>query len=1200
MDPEGGGGSGAARGRGLHLWVVAAWLALAAVAGPARALSPLPFPPELRERLEDVFFAGPGPASPAKLAAFRGRLERRRAEAVAVLSAERRARGQAPARALDKARDEKEVRVYDLLLGPWREGEERDRRAGGGGWLGRLAREPDPVAARLLASRILEVEHALLLSGSLPDSLTLPVNLASISVLDWEVPGFTDPARLEREARNLVDPATGLFLEPADLARLLREGADLSRLDPPADSSFWRDPGAVARRDVEAALTRGGHPVHRGLEIRFPERSAELDRLKKSQTKPKLDVELSVEGPDPEYKLKVGGEIHSEPVTGAFLALLGFNADVTVHVKDFRVELGDVSPEELREQWRSYFEFRRLHLSYRFDDYFRVGRDERGAFAVAREASLTARPGEVVRVGPWPWGAHGNQARREARALGIVSIWLGNTDLKEAENNKLLLREMPDGEVELFHLHHDLGHAFGRVISEQPEAFPWDVGERTRTGRIRFHYHSTWNPSLRKRITWADARWAVRLIAQLTRAQIETAVERGRWPGPVARLLVEKLVNRRNQLVELFEVLGDETPSGPIALLPVDRSLTTGDGRVVDGHLVDGVFEGATQEFDSYWREFLGPVWERARLLGVATFQRTVGLVPSIIFDTDSVGLPRFLELRLLTRLRRDVEENPRPTSERDSYLVRDRMLLGVRAGGGLVASATAAVWRSYTLVQPAGTLAEAHFAGDTVLNVRLPFHRWRGELPRDFVLVRETYADTRVQLTTESLAGSVPPLGAEASVGLERLSRDVLVRRDGRLAAYADVTHRADEEIEAFLNLVFVRLPFAGSDTEQGRLEGRLFELPEAARLGSGPWSDALTRFLRDGETHGLERLLPVTRVRSRFRDGEAWAGVPLFTRRSGRVRVDHVDLERPGPGGRDEHFVQVRHSEGGSWAFLDWGEEHFHTVTALARRAPTGGLEPPRVESVYFQRDRFTKSRELGSGYLDFVNEAGRAHGTLLPFTPSLHSANDQWGHLEVALRAGYAPRALERLLAAQPAALWDALAARLDVDPRRLRRDGERMGVQGKQRLRARSRVPASRRRLVLAARRTADALARARSARDGVERLRALAGALDAASPRHRGSWDGRLLGVLHGLAGPDAVSLEAVIQPPPWIENRLLDGQPLAARTHRRPFRLPRRYLDLRPDCTAGLYRMLEGFAPVPVDDEHVGGICEGARGAFRH
>jgi len=27
--------------------------------------------------------------------------------------------------------------------------------------------------------------------------------------------------------------------------------------------------------------------------------------------------------------------------------------------------------------------------------------------------------------------------------------------------------------------------------------------------------------------------------------------------------------------------------------------------------------------------------------------------------------------------------------------------------------------------------------------------------------------------------------------------------------------------------------------------------------------------------------------------------------------------------------------------------------------------------------------------------------------------------------------------------------------------------------------------------------------------------------------------------------------------------------------------------------------MLEGFVPGPADDAHVGGICEGARGAFR-
>ena len=142
---------------------------------------------------------------------------------------------------------------------------------------------------------------------------------------------------------------------------------------------------------------------------------------------------------------------------------------------------------------------------------------------------------------------------------------------------------------------------------------------------------------------------------------------------------MEKLIHRRNQLVEVFDLAGEATPSGPIRILDVDRHLTTADGHVVEGELVDGVFEGATQEFDNYWEEFLGPVWEQVKLFGIGTFQQTIGTVPGLIFDKDSSGLPTGVLIGLHVTIKREVEENPLPTGDDDYFLVRDRMLLGLR-----------------------------------------------------------------------------------------------------------------------------------------------------------------------------------------------------------------------------------------------------------------------------------------------------------------------------------------------------------------------------------------------------------------------------------------------------------------------------------------------------------------------------------------
>ena len=66
-------------------------------------------------------------------------------------------------------------------------------------------------------------------------------------------------------------------------------------------------------------------------------------------------------------------------------------------------------------------------------------------------------------------------------------------------------------------------------------------------------------------ITYADARWMTRQIAQLSRKQIVQAVSIGHWPRAAGELLTEKLIHRRNQLVEAFDLVGTPSPSGSCA-----------------------------------------------------------------------------------------------------------------------------------------------------------------------------------------------------------------------------------------------------------------------------------------------------------------------------------------------------------------------------------------------------------------------------------------------------------------------------------------------------------------------------------------------------------------------------------------------------------------------------------------------------------
>ena len=1171
----------------LLLTLLAPLLFIVALGESAPALTPLPFTPAFAERVESTFFEN-GALSEGKVASYRGGLALRRSQVMSVFVNDQRARGRKRAAALLRAERRKVVRLYDVLLGS----------AEGSGWIAALANEKDPVAARTLAGRILEMDYALKVEGHPPFSKFLPEHLPAVSVLYWSIPDSTRADDAAREATNLVDPASGLFYERSELRALIEQDADLSRLHPPPESSWWRDPGAISAIDVERTYHRVGPPAYRGLEWLSPERVI-MKKVRKTQTKPKFEVEFEVEGKMRKYKLKVGGEINSEPVTGALLTALGFNGDLVKHVKNMRVDMGDLTEEEIRREWRSYFEFQRVLYSYSFDDYFEIHHDQGGPYMIVKEGSLMAYPEPVVRVGPWPWGALGNEGLREVRALSLFNIWVGNTDVKEAENNKLLLRQEPQGE-RLFHVVHDLGQSFGRIFGEQLEVFPWDVVLSHRLGRIRFDHKASWQPTARHQATFADARWMGRLIAQLTREQIAAAVQLGGWPGAAAALLTEKLVYRRNRLVAVLGLLGEQTPSGPIALLPVDRHLTTADGAVVDGTMLNGKFEGATREYANYFEELAGPIWEQVKLTGAGTFQGLIGSIPSVVFDSESADISKFVLLELLLNIRREVDENPRPTGNHDLYLVTDTMKLGLRLGAGLFVRGSSGFYRSYTLVQPAPTLREAHYAGDTILDVGVRRRVKSEELPPEFTLVRESYLDGRVGWLTEDSSGSVPVVGAQGGVARVRLGRSVVSRRRGELRAWRDMSKHLHADIQAFLNLVFFRIPLARADVDDGKLAGRLWTLPADEVAADPALGEAVSRLLRDDDFTGLEARHPGLPLRSRFHRTDRWMKVPIFFGRGAGSRRETIEVGEP----VRETLDQYRTDRSGYWTFLDWGEAFRHVIRATASDAADKGR--PSLVSTYYQRDRDTSDEEFGNAYLRFINGLPGRSGNLVDFDPSLHSVNGRWGDLEVKVRVGYSPKAVRQLRSLDPEAFWRELAVTLGVRPTAMARYRRALDVPAHRRQRARYQMPTRVWAHLLRAERLVSRLEKARAAEDEADWMVHVTDALGQASFRRGGWYDPTLLSVLHRMIGRRQISIHASILPPPFVENRLVGHTPIRARSRKKQRGLSREPIELDPQCAPALWEMLETFptesgGKLAWPEEPPAGSgspCDGSWGAF--
>ncbi|MEE3329791.1 MAG: hypothetical protein VX246_02885 [Myxococcota bacterium] len=1148
---------------------------------PAASESPTPFSPEWAATIEDTFFDENGDLSIEKHQTYRKRLEQRHEELVEILSASYRESGKKKKKIAGRIKHKKEFIIYRLVLGS----------PDSLGLLDQLWDETDPDEARRLAADILEIDYALQVEGERPFSLNLIDYISWASVRHWVIEPKSNADEIEREASNLWNPVTGQFYSHQDLREMLLRGEDLGALDPPPTSGFWQPGGAIAERSVRDMFYGGNTPVHRGRDAWFPKGRAELAKIRKSQTKPKFELEVRANKTRVSFKLKVGGEIHSEPTVNALLATLGFNVDLTRYVRDFRLDLGDTDLEELRHEWRSYFENHRTHLSYDFNDYFVEGEDEQGRFLIVREGVLEWKPRDIIRVGPWPSGANGNEGRREARALGLFSAWVGNTDLKEAENNKIVVTAPLQSRPKLYHLHHDIGHSLGRLISEQLEAFPWELVERTPTGKVYLNYHSVQRTSLRTAITYADARWMTRQIAQLSRRQIAQAVHIGHWPRAAGALLTEKLIHRRNQLVEAFDLVGAPSPSGPIQMMPVDREITTADGSVVDGEFVDGEFEFSTQQFANYWEELLGPVFDKAVLFFTAQIQRGIGQVPELIFDPRSAGIPRGLVTELLVNFKRQVEENRHPTSASDYYLTRDTFLLGARLGAGYVGRGEVAYQRKYTLITTSGTKEEAHYADNTALNLLLPWNVYKNDLPDNYTLIREDFLEGRGRVITDDLSGGSVPAGAEATWSRIRLSRDVISVRDGKARAYRDLSVFDQAAFRAFAKLVFVRIPLVRIANRRGTRTGDLYRLDEAFERSPNEAQAALSSFIRSGDPDTLDAITDRLAVDTEFHYSGAWAGLLDFIWHREGLTEEIVRVSDP----LDQHnvsdaFTQLRVYGRNFWSFLDFAESYRWAVRSIAPSDASAEADDPVITIRFVDNDRNTTSSELGEGYLGFINgvaDAGTGkakHRDRIPFTPELHSVNGLWGHLYSTVDVGFSSEAVVTLVNLESQTYWTEFAKQnqLDIPLAKLR--NLKFLEASKRGMALRRRLPLETRRRLLAARdpirnstRVLAHLKDAKTARTPEPRYRAISKALGAAAFRRGDGFDPRVLAVLRSLADSDEVSVDARITPPPWVENRLLANKPLVLHTHKRPFEMPRRQIIFQPSDAAQVYDMLESF-----------------------
>jgi hypothetical protein len=1109
---------------------------------PAGGGSPIPYGGEFREAIEEALFERDGASSAlgtrvskAKLRAYREFIRKKlRFLSSHVYNYETVEEGRSDRKAKATVADQDVIIALEHVLD----------------LLDRLEGAEDLPQAYRLAAEILMIEYATRSFTVALASIHIPVHLKN-TLLDWSVANRTRPRGARKEASNLVDPATGEFYTPEELEALIRAGRDISRLNPPLESPFWRAKEDISKVDVISNYLEGGDPVNEGMVAEFPPfEGAEVDYRKahKTQSKPKLDVTYMNERCREKskqkrkkcrqrIKLKFGMETHADPVANALIAALGYNVDVAMHLRRIRINLGDHTFEELQADWAGYFDRQRLHLYFPLETVLLEGeqghgRDAKGEYVVFREAVAEVKPEELHRIGFFSFSSGMAAVMREARGLFLFNVWIANADMKDEENNKLILRRDAEGDLKMYLVQQDLGHAMGLVLAEKPNAFPWDAVEVSAfsrffgwiRGRMELNYLNLQDNGLEETATYADAKWMARLIAQLTRKQIADAVGLGRWPGGIADLYVEKLIHRRNQFVEAFGLEHE------FALLPVDHHISTPDGSVVDGRLVRNRWEHSSMRYREHWRDMFGPVGGYLADMAKSGFQRLVASFDRIDPGEIEITSRFVIDPDLLLDLSREVRSNPHPQASFDQYIVRDSVGLGIRVGAGYIGSAEGAWFRRISLAYPAATRRLAINAGNRVINLLLPYDVRKGRLPERYVLLREEMFRAGVRVRPDD-AALLSPVGAglDASQDWVLAHRSAIDHRDGNPVVWLDESRFLDREIRAFLELAVLHIPFFAAGQSGGSLAGEAWTL-DASRLApeGGDGSAVFDALVRKGDFGEVDRIRlgDPRRVALDFDTRQSrWS--LFFAGARFRAGEDGITLmDGSGAPLREEYRAEMRNES--YWSFLDNGETQSVIVKGYlgALDGEDRVAEEPIVAVRYSVDDLNTHSDEFNSyyGLLEGLGAGRRymAEGFAAEDWEVSGREKGGWTRLLTSGRVRLYGEALQRLTELEEAGYWTLLARNLGLDPSRLARYRARLDVSDpKQRMMARR--SSFGREYGRAIRRSSRILRSLRAARDAPsdrDRLKLLVKALYLANFRSGDTFDPILMATLLEWAGID--------------------------------------------------------------------------------
>ena len=417
------------------------------------------------------------------------------------------------------------------------------------------------------------------------------------------LPDHIDAAQSPSVFFKRVHSPVGRGHKPATNLEPAHDSSDDSKRDP-ASSSFWRRPENLGAENLYYGFGRSNLNA---LENKLCFYSA-------AKVSHGLNPGFEVECEGKTFKLKFA-ELSCEPFIARLFAALGFHADATDYAPGVKVRYDRRlfrefnSRQELKTRFTIFgvIPVYTLELQKHYDPFeyvasavLRDGRTWSGMelkqhllvepqrehpevddhnfrpevellidYLVTGPANVQEKNADSKSIGPWDFGQLDHAGRRELRGAGLLAAWVGWFDTR-FDNTRLRVMKH-QGHTQLEHFFSDLGGGLGQTDGllycrgDQPNVFPWTFtraplwqgpGRMAKPLRIEGFRPVAYTAAFAE-MTIDDARWMARLIGQLTEAQLLQALTASGYSSAEVRLYVEKLVCRRDKMIQDLGLAGE-------------------------------------------------------------------------------------------------------------------------------------------------------------------------------------------------------------------------------------------------------------------------------------------------------------------------------------------------------------------------------------------------------------------------------------------------------------------------------------------------------------------------------------------------------------------------------------------------------------------------------------------------------------------